>query len=372
VGVVGAGQLARMMGDEAHDVGVTLAVLATSMQDSAITTTDVAIVGAPDDPHALRDLARVSDVITFDHELVDLGQIDHLELDGVKVRPGAGALAFSVDKAHQRTEFAEAGLRVPRFLVTSSSADPEVARFINIVGLPVVKAARGGYDGRGVLFPSSRRETFSMINEVAATSLVVLEERLELRGELAQVVVRDVFGTIVSYPLVDTVQADGMCIEVRFPAAVSDDIVAQARELGERISELVDAVGVIAVEFFLVDDGLVINEIALRPHNSGHWTIEGARTSQFANHLLAVSGQRVRATDPIVAAAVMVNVVGAEQPGSLDDARAVPGVTVHDYGKSWRPARKLGHVTATGDDASLAHVTAWKGALAYGTRTRET
>ena len=372
VGVVGAGQLARMMGDVAHDVGVAIGVLATSMADSAVSTSDVVVVGAPDDEQALRDLARISDVVTFDHELVDLAQIAELELEGVSVRPGATALRFAVDKAHQRTAFSDAGLAVPRFLVTGSGTDPAVDHFIDEVGLPVVKAARGGYDGRGVLFPSSRSQAHAMINDLVATSSVVLEERLELRGELAQVVVRDVFGTIVSYPLVDTVQADGMCVEVRYPASVDATTVEQARALGERIAELVGAVGVVAVEFFLTDSGLVINEIALRPHNSGHWTIEGTVTSQFANHLLAVSAQRVRPGDPVVDAAVMVNVVGADRPGSIDDARAVPGVVVHDYGKGWRPGRKLGHVTATGDDERLAHVTAWKGALAYGTRTRET
>ena len=372
VGVVGAGQLARMMCEEAHDVGVLVGVLATSMEDSAVPLSDVAIVGAPDDAGALDDLARISDVITFDHELVDLGQVDHLELDGVTIRPGAAALAHSVDKAHQRTAFAEAGLAVPRFLVTSSSADPDIGRFIDEVGLPVVKAARGGYDGRGVLFPSTREEALAMINEMASSSLVVLEERLELRRELSQVVVRDVFGSVVSYPVVETVQADGMCVEVRYPAPVGDQVAEQARTVAVRIAELVDAVGVLAVEYFLVDRGLIVNEIALRPHNSGHWTIEGAMTSQFANHLLAVSGQPVRPTDPVVTAAVMVNVVGADRPGSIDDARSVAGVTVHDYGKSWRPGRKLGHVTATGDDVQAAHVTAWKSALAYGTRTRET
>ena len=361
-----------MMGEVAHDVGVVLAALATSMDDSAVSTSDVVIVGAPDDEQALADLASISDVITFDHELVDLGQIDRLELDGVVVRPSAAALVFAVDKAHQRAVFADAGLPVPRFIITRSSTDPEVARFIDDVGLPVVKAARGGYDGRGVLFPASRDEALSMINEVARTTLVVLEERLTLRGELAQVVVRDTFGAVQSYPLVDTVQASGMCVEVRYPASVVDAVAIEARALAERIAELVGAIGVLAVEFFLTERGLVINEVALRPHNSGHWTIEGARTSQFANHLLCVSGQHVRPVDAIVDAAVMVNVVGADEPGSIDDARAVAGVVVHDYGKSWRPGRKLGHVTVTGDDAQRAHVTAWKGALAYGTRTQET
>jgi 5-(carboxyamino)imidazole ribonucleotide synthase len=135
---------------------------------------------------------------------------------------------------------------------------------------------------------------------------------------------------------------------------------------------LVGAVGVLAVEFFVSDRGLVVNEIALRPHNTGHWTIEGARTSQFTNHLLAVSSRALGSTEPVVASAVMVNVVGADEAGSIERAAQVPGAHVHDYGKSWRPGRKLGHVTVVGDDADAAHVRAWESARAYGTRTRET
>ena len=146
----------------------------------------------------------------------------------------------------------------------------------------------------------------------------------------------------------------------------------EADRLGRKIANLVGAVGVLAVEFFVSDRGLVVNEIALRPHNTGHWTIEGARTSQFANHLLAVSGRALGSTEPLVAAAVMVNVVGADEPGSIDRASQVPGAHVHDYGKSWRSGRKLGHVTVVGDDAAAAHVRAWESARAYGTGTRET
>jgi 5-(carboxyamino)imidazole ribonucleotide synthase len=360
-----------MMGEVAHDAGVTLTVLASSPDDSAVATADAAVYGSPEDVSALAELSARVDVVTFDHELVDLDQITVLEARGVVVRPNARALRFAVDKGHQRRAFDAAGIPVPRFIVVTTKDDPMLKGFLDSVGPPVLKAARGGYDGRGVLFPQSRVETLAMIDELARTTSVVVEERLSLRRELALVAVRGLHG-YANYPLVSTVQSKGMCVEVRFPADVDEATHHEAKRLGRKIANLVGAVGVLAVEFFLSDRGLFVNEIALRPHNTGHWTIEGAYTSQFTNHLLAVSGRALGSTEPIVASAVMVNVVGAEEPGSIERASAVPGAHVHDYGKSWRAGRKLGHVTVVGDDASAAHVTAWESARAYGTRTRET
>jgi 5-(carboxyamino)imidazole ribonucleotide synthase len=361
-----------MMGDAAHGAGVILSVLANSPDDAAVATADLAVIGAPDDADALDELAAQVDVVTFDHELVDLDQIAALEARGVVVRPSARALRFAVDKGHQRRAFDAAGVPLPRFIVVTSSSDPMLKGFLDGVGPPVLKAARGGYDGRGVLFPQSRVEALAMIDELSATTSVVVEERLNLRGELALIVVRGVNGEYASYPLVSTVQSKGMCVEVRYPAEVDQSTVLEANRLGRKIATLVGAVGVLAIEFFEGDHGLVVNEIALRPHNTGHWTIEGARTSQFTNHLLAVSGRTLGSTEAIVKAAVMVNVVGADEPGSIEHAKEIPGAHVHDYGKSWRAGRKLGHVTVVGDDARAAHVTAWESARAYGTRTRET
>ena len=361
-----------MMGDAAHEAGVILTVLASSPDDSAVASADVTLIGSPDDAGSLDELAGQVDVITFDHELVDLEQIAALEARGVVVRPGWRALRFAVDKGHQRQTFDVAGIPLPRFIVVTSTRDEMLKGFLDSVGTPVLKVATGGYDGRGVLFPQSRVETLSMIDELLKTTSVVVEERLNLRGELALVVVRGVHGEYASYPLVSTVQSHGICVEVRYPAGVDESTQLEANRLGRKIANLVGAVGVLAVEFFLTDLGLVVNEIALRPHNTGHWTIEGARTSQFTNHLLAVSGRALGSTEPVVASAVMVNVVGADEPGSIERAAQVPGAHVHDYGKSWRPGRKLGHVTVVGDDAGAAHVRAWESARAYGTRTRET
>jgi len=372
VGIVGAGQLSRMMGEASDQAGVLVSVLATSEEDSAISTTFDFILGAPDDAVALRALAENVDVITFDHELVDLELLEELEESGYVLRPSSAALRFAVDKGFQRHAFRDATIPVPRFLVVNSSSDTGLREFLDELGaLPVVKASRGGYDGRGVVFPSSPSETLSLIDRMSKSGDVVVEERLALRGEVAQLVARAVDGSLMFYPVVDTLQQDGMCVEVRYPSDLDDATKHAAQELSQKVANLVKGVGVMAIEYFVTERGLIVNEVALRPHNTGHWTIEGAATSQFAQHLRAVSGQSLGDVTPLTTHAVMVNVVGASEPGSLDAARGVSDTFVHDYGKSWRPGRKLGHVTALGDEAADPHVRAWTSARAYGTATQE-
>jgi 5-(carboxyamino)imidazole ribonucleotide synthase len=362
-----------MMGDEARDVDVELTVLATSPSDSAVATAHHVLIGESRDEAALLALSRVSDVITFDHELVDLEQLRHLEARGVVFRPSPSALRYSVDKAVQRAEFAAAQFPIPRCHIVETTLDlPALQEWLTRLGGPtVVKAARGGYDGRGVLFPSSHADALRSVAELLGTGPVVVEERVDLLGEVAQLVVRSVDDDVVTYPLVTTVQDEGMCAEVRFPASVDTAVDVLARDLATTIARHIGLVGVMAVEYFITPRGPLVNELALRPHNSGHWTIEGTATSQFANHLRAVSGQTLGPARATGDAAVMVNVVGASQPGSLDAARTVPDVHVHDYGKAWRPGRKLGHVTAVGSDPADLHVRAWQSARAYGTSTRE-
>jgi 5-(carboxyamino)imidazole ribonucleotide synthase len=361
-----------MMGEVAHDVDVSLCVLATSSQDPATKTADDFLLGDAKDAHALAQLSDIVDVITFDHELVDLDVLRQLEERGVTVRPSSKALTFAVDKAHQRGVFGASGIRVPRFMVVTSPDDPLLDEFLDSLSSePVVKAARGGYDGRGVVFPTSRADTLAVIRDMTSYGVAVVEERLELESEVAQVLARDVEGSLALYPLVTTVQRDGMCVEVAYPASVTNDVASTCRDTAMQIASLIDAVGIIAIEFFVTADGVFVNEIALRPHNSGHWTIEGAATSQFANHLLAVSGQALGDPSPLFDAAVMVNVVGGDEPSSPNAAMAIEGVHVHDYRKAWRPRRKLGHVTSVGDDSRAVHVRAWQGARAYGTGSRE-
>jgi 5-(carboxyamino)imidazole ribonucleotide synthase len=373
VGVVGAGQLARMMGEAANEAHVDITVLADSMNDSAVATCAAVEIGAATDREALVRLTERVDVITFDHELVDLELLHELELTGVELRPSAAALRFAVDKAYQRQTFADAGLPVPRFLVVQSSSDESLIPFLEgLSAQPVVKASRGGYDGRGVIFPSSRNEALAAIDELSPRGDVVVEERQALNSEVAQLVVRAVDGSLVFYPAVTTVQSDGMCVEVRYPSELDEGQAATLRQISERVATLVSGVGVLAIEYFVTDNGLVINEVALRPHNTGHWTIEGASTSQFTQHLRAVSGQTLDDVSMRSPYAVMVNVVGSSVPGSLSSARAVDGIFVHDYGKSWRPGRKLGHVTALGEEPDAPRMRAWSGARQYGTVTQET
>ena len=372
VGVVGAGQLALMMGEAARSVGVRVTVLANEKDDPAGATCDDVILGDPSDAAALRLLARDVDVITFDHELVDLAVLEALEAEGVLLRPSSAALRFAVDKAYQRGALARARVPVPRFLVVDSDRDDRLLGFLDDLATdPVLKTARGGYDGRGVAFPSSRDETLALIAAMGEAGEVVVEERLNLLGEVAQIVARGPDGLLALYPAVTTVQREAMCVEVRYPSDLSDELTASARELSGRVANLVQGVGVMAIEYFVTANGLLVNEVALRPHNTGHWTIEGATTSQFAQHLRAVSGRPLGEVEPTAAAAVMVNVVGADVPGSIESARLVDGTFVHDYGKSWRPGRKLGHVTALGDEPVGPRVRAWESARAYGTVTRE-
>ncbi|MGH3733375.1 MAG: 5-(carboxyamino)imidazole ribonucleotide synthase [Acidimicrobiales bacterium] len=372
VGVVGAGQLAHMMGEAADGLGLTLSVLASSADDSATRTINDVVLGTASDINAIRTLAERVDVITFDHELVDLEALETLEAEGLVLRPSAQALRFAVDKAFQRRAFHHHHLPVPRFLVVRSSRDERLAAFLDEVGsAPVVKAARGGYDGRGVTFAKNREDSLALIEELARNGDVVVEERLELRSEVAQLVARSADGELRFFPVVTTVQRDGMCVEVRHPSELDDETRAEAERLSGEVASLVRGVGIMAIEYFVTPEGLIINEVALRPHNSGHWSIEGAATSQFAQHLRCVSGLPLGEVDATSDYAVMVNVIGALAPGSLEAARSVGGVYVHDYGKSWRPGRKLGHVTALGDEPCEAHVRAWESARAYGTVTWE-
>lgn len=372
VGVIGGGQLARMMGEAAHEVMTKVIVLAESPDDPAIETCDEFLIGSPQNMDDLRALQERCDVITFDHEQVNVGLLAQLELELFPVRPNIGALPFAVDKAHQRRFFAGAGLPLPRFLIVDGPENALLTPFLDSLdGPPVVKATRGGYDGRGVLFPDSREEALQFIGELSEHYDVLVEERLNLVSEVAQLVTCDVDLDPVFYPLVTTVQANGMCVETIYPCALSETLQAQALEISAKVAKTVGAVGNIAIEYFVTEKGLCINEVALRPHNSGHWTIEGTETSQFANHLLAVSGQALGSTDAVSSNVVMVNVIGGSEPGSSSEAAKIDGVYVHDYAKAWRPGRKLGHVTALGDNAHDVRMRAWMSARIFGTPDRE-
>jgi 5-(carboxyamino)imidazole ribonucleotide synthase len=360
--MVGAGQLARMTHRAAIDLGVHLTVLATDASEPAVTAGARHRLGGADDPVALRRLAEHADVVTLDHELVDAAALAALEAVGVAVRPSSRALRVAQDKLLARETFAGLGLPGPAHVIASDVTGVE--SLARDHGWPLVAKARtGGYDGRGVELVADR----SALDEVLARGGEwIVEQRVPIALEVAVLVARRPGGASVVYPVVETVQHDGICHELVMPARIADDVATRAIEIALRIAEGIDAVGILAVEQFVTPDGAVlVNEIAVRPHNSGHATIEGCATSQFTNHLRAVLDWPLGATDLQAPVAVTVNVLGVDETdvaARVPDALAIPGVRVHLYGKDSRPGRKIGHVTVLGDDAAGALVAARRAA----------
>lgn len=357
VGMVGAGQLARMTAQAAIPLGIRFRVLAERPDDSAALVCPEVEPGSPGDLDALRRFAAGCDVVTFDHELVPPTLMAALEAAGATLRPSPAAKAFAQDKLHQRTNLAALGLPVPPFAEVASVA--AIESFAAAHGWPVVlKAARGGYDGRGVWLVRDAAGVATALAEAQQPGAPVIAEAfVPIDRELAAMVARRPSGEMVTYPVVETVQVDGMCREVIAPAPVPPQVAGRAAALAREVAEAIGATGIVALELFLTKDGrLLVNELALRPHNSGHYSIEGCTTSQFENHLRAVLDWPLGETSLTAPAVVTVNVVGATGGGDprerLPRALAVPGVHVHLYGKGARPGRKLGHVTALGDDVA--------------------
>jgi 5-(carboxyamino)imidazole ribonucleotide synthase len=359
VGMVGGGQLARMTHQAAISLGQSLRVLALAPDDAAALVAADVVLGDHTSYPDLAGFAAGCDVVTFDHEHVPPEHLRALAAAGHTVRPGADALRYAQDKRAMRQRLSALGLPVPAWTTVETLED--LVLFAEKVGWPVVvKAARGGYDGRGVWTVSTPAQAAPLVE--SGTPLIV-EERVPLRRELAAVVARSPYGQGASWPVVQTVQRDGVCVEVLAPAPGLDRALALAAEqLALAIAGELGVVGVLAVELFETATGLLINELAMRPHNSGHWTIEGSRTSQFEQHLRAVLDYPLGATGMTAPAVAMANVFGAPEPppgasapAGLDErmhhlAARWPAVKVHLYGKASRPGRKLGHVTALGAD----------------------
>jgi 5-(carboxyamino)imidazole ribonucleotide synthase len=368
VGMVGAGQLARMTHQAAIALGQSLRVLAADPADPAAAVCADVHAGTATDLPALRSFARGCSAVTFDHEQVPQEHLRALVASGVSVHPSPDALLHAQDKLVMRRRLAALGVSAPAFAEVREPAD--VARFVAEHGpLVVLKAVRGGYDGRGVWLLDGPAPEFTAELLAAGTPLLV-EEAVPMRRELAALVARSPHGQASVWPVVETVQEDGQCVQVLAPAPGLDEHVAvAAQQLALRIAAELGVTGLLAVELFEraprseggadVDaaGALVVNELAMRPHNSGHWTIEGARTSQFEQHLRAVLDYPLGATTPTAPAVVMANVLGAvETPAMSVDERVhhlfarFPDVKVHLYGKAERPARKIGHVTVLGTE----------------------
>jgi 5-(carboxyamino)imidazole ribonucleotide synthase len=370
VGMIGAGQLARMTAAAAIGLGIRFRVLADTADDSAAQVCADTVLGDYRSTDDLLAFAAGCDAITFDHEHVPQPQLAALEQAGFAVRPSAAALRLTQDKLAMRARLTELGVPCPRFEPVTSVDD--VVAFASRTEWPVVlKAVSGGYDGRGVWLCRSARE----VTEVLSHGLSLLaEEFVPYERELAVLVARSPSGHGAAYPVVQTVQRDGICHEVLAPApALPDQLAEEAISLGLGLARDLDVIGLLAVELFQTSGGLLVNELAMRPHNSGHWTIEGARTSQFEQHLRAVLNWPLGAPTATAPCIVMANVLGGDDHdlhGKLNHVLAAdPAVKVQLYGKPVRPGRKVGHVTALGSDVDVVRERARRAAryLAAGT-----
>ena len=344
VGIVGAGQLAQMSLAPAAALGINLRILAATPSDSAAKYFPVDI-GDHRDLDQLISFASECDVLTFEHELVPTGHIRRLEELGHVVRPSSRALLHSQDKAHMRTSFAEVGIPQPRWKVISSADE--------ITNYPVIlKSISGGYDGRGVARVDDANHADSVIREWGKA---LCEELIEFDRELSIMIARSPHDQVSTWAVTETVQKDGICTETITPAPELADATAfQAQRIALTIAEHIQLIGVMAVELFDVGGTLLVNEIALRPHNSGHWTIEGSITSQFEQHLRAVLDLPLGNTGLTAQWAVMGNVLGGEKTDLyrpyLHLFARDPLIKVHNYAKEVRPGRKVGHVCAVGED----------------------
>ena len=365
VGIVGGGQLARMCQPPAVALGLTLSVLAESPTASAALVVPHSPVGACDDLDAVVDFARSCDVVTFDHEHVPGRVLHAVQAAGVSVHPDPSALRYAQDKIAMRDRLTQMGVPCPRWAVAREQQ--QVEDFGARVGWPVVmKAARGGYDGKGVRVISASEEAQDWLARArtardgdGSPEGVLLEEKVDFRRELAVLVARSPSGQAATWPVVQTVQQDGICTEVLAPApGLTHQVATEATAAALRIAGELEVTGVMAVEMFELsapgEPGFVVNELAMRPHNSGHWTIDGAVTSQFEQHLRAVLDLPLGATRARDRWSVMANVLGGSEPELYSAYRHLmardPALRLHLYGKQVRPGRKIGHVNVGGSD----------------------
>ncbi|MGN9795831.1 5-(carboxyamino)imidazole ribonucleotide synthase [Streptomyces sp. OZ13] len=357
VGMVGGGQLARMTHEAGIPLGLKFKLLSDTPQDSAAQVVSDVVVGDYRDLDTLREFARGCDVITFDHEHVPIEHLRALEADGVAVRPGPDALVHAQDKGVMRARLTEIGVPCPRHRIVADPAD--VTAFAEEAGgFPVIlKTVRGGYDGKGVWLVRTEKDAEAPFK---AGVPVLAEEKVDFRRELAANIVRSPHGQAVAYPVVESQQVDGVCDTVIAPAPDLDaELAGQAQELALRIAKELGVVGHLAVELFETADGrILVNELAMRPHNSGHWTQDGAVTSQFANHVRAVLDLPLGDPRPRAPWTVMCNVLGGDYPDMyaayLHCMARDPQLKIHMYGKDVKPGRKVGHVNTYGDDLADA------------------
>ncbi|QAU52948.1 5-(carboxyamino)imidazole ribonucleotide synthase [Corynebacterium pelargi] len=376
VAVIGDGQLARMMQTAAIELGQSLRLLASSKDASAAQVCSDVLLGDYTNLEHVRLAALGADAVTFDHEHVPNEHLDALIAEGINVQPRPEALIFAQDKLEMRKKLQSLGAPVPPFARIDSLEDAQ-AFWDQVHGEVCLKARRGGYDGHGVWFPDTQEELSTLVQELleAGTPLMA-EEKVALRGELSAMVARTPSGVTQAWPVVESVQRDGVCAEAVAPApALPVALRQQAEELSVSLANGLGVTGVLAVELFLCQGAqgaleLSVNELAMRPHNTGHWTQDGCCTSQFEQHLRAVLDLPLGDTHTTAEYTVMANVLGAPedpvmpmQQRVIEVMRRYPKAKIHLYGKEHRPGRKIGHVNYCGED--LAHTRAAANAAAY-------
>ncbi len=365
VGVIGGGQLARMIIAPASQLGIELKVLAETDNSPAADATTV--VGDFTDLETVLTFAKSVDVITFDHEHVPLVILQRLEQLGISVQPSSKALAHAQNKLVMRQALHKIGAPNPIWKEISKAL--QLDQFISEHGPEVVvKTPIGGYDGKGVRVVSSSEQVSDWLGAPMLASLggsLLVEQKVSFKRELAQLSARNPAGDFVSWPVVETRQKNGVCSEVLSPAPdISAEMSTEAVKIARLISESLGVTGNLVVEMFETTEGeLLVNELAMRPHNSGHFTIEGSVTSQFEQHLRAVLNLPLGKTDPLRPVAVMANLLGVSDSQNLlanhDKVMSLfPEVNIHFYGKAPRLGRKLGHITVVGDDADTCLQTA--------------
>lgn len=354
VGVIGGGQLARMMIAPAVELGLDLRVLAEDEGMSAGLAATA--VGDYRDLETVRAFAADVDVVTFDHEHVPQDVLRQLVDGGVVVHPGPDALQYAQDKIVMRRRLAELGVPQPEWAAVRT--EPELQAFLDEHGgAGVVKTPRGGYDGKGVRVVRAAAEAQDWLAALAEGDALLVEELVPFVRELAQQVARRAGGEMVAYPVVETVQRDGVCAEVIAPAPAATERLAEVAEgIGRSIAEGLGVTGMLAVELFETDDErILVNELAMRPHNSGHWSQDGAVTGQFEQHLRAVADLPLGSTAPRAPWSVMVNILGGPAEGTIEERFGAamaehPQAKIHTYGKAPRPGRKVGHVNVADAD----------------------
>ena len=356
LGIVGGGQLARMTAMTALQLGCDVVVLERNPFSPAATLATHSLVGDWNTAEALLELAGQVDIVSLENEFVDAGHLRVLEERGHTVWPTARTIGLVQDKFIQKQTLEAAGLPVPKMRAVNDLN--EFAEAVMDFGLPLLlKARRNAYDGKGNATIRTTADLESAWERLGGNNgnALFVEEFCDFTNELAVIITRSRNGETATYPVVETVQRNHVCHLVRAPAPVPCEIATRAAEVARRAVEAVGAVGSFGVEMFLTRGGeVIVNELAPRVHNSGHYTIEACVCSQFENHVRAVLGLPLGSTRMIAPAAVMVNLLGTVhapgRPLGLDRALAVPGAHVHLYGKAMSGAgRKMGHVTALGE-----------------------